>query len=50
MYQPVGIPDNINPHFGNIEVITSSTALQELVGAVVSLVRYKYECSEQVFF
>ncbi len=49
VFQPVSIPDNINPHFGNVEIITSSTALQELVGAVLSLVRYKYECSEQVF-
>jgi uncharacterized protein YfaS (alpha-2-macroglobulin family) len=34
--------------FGGLEVTTSSTQLQELTDAVIYLVNYPYECSEQL--
>lgn len=45
--QPVAAPEGVFPQFGGLEVNTSSTALQALTDAVLYLVSYPYECSEQ---
>ncbi|MEA3441388.1 MAG: alpha-2-macroglobulin family protein, partial [Chloroflexota bacterium] len=46
--QPVSTPGDIFPQFGGLEVSTSSTALQALTDAVLYLVSYPFECSEQL--
>ena len=46
--QPVQTPGDVFPQFGGLEVTTSSTQLQELTDAYISLYRYPYECSEQI--
>ncbi len=46
--QPVAAPTGVFPQYGGLEVSTSSTALQSLTDAVVYLVNYPYECSEQL--
>jgi uncharacterized protein YfaS (alpha-2-macroglobulin family) len=46
--QKVKMPDDVVTQFGGLEVTTSSTALQALTDAVLYLVRYPYECNEQV--
>ena len=47
--QPVAAPgDDVYPQFGGLEISTSSTALQALTDAVLYLVSYRYECSEQL--
>lgn len=46
--QPVAKPEDVFPQFGGLEMSTSSTALQELTDAVLYLVAYPYECSEQI--
>jgi hypothetical protein len=46
--QPVMMPNDVIPGFGNLEVSTSSTALQALTDAVLYLYAYPYECSEQL--
>jgi hypothetical protein len=47
--QPVAaIGDGVFPQFGGLEIGTSSTALQALTDAVLYLVSYPYECSEQI--
>lgn len=46
--QPVQLPDDVVTAFGGLEVQTSSTQLQALTDAVVYLVTYPYECSEQI--
>jgi uncharacterized protein YfaS (alpha-2-macroglobulin family) len=47
--QPVAQPgDAVYPQFGGLEISTSSTALQALTDAVLYLVSYRYECSEQL--
>ena len=46
--QPVQYPSNVFPQFGGLEVSTSSTALQALTDAVLYLVSYPFECSEQL--
>jgi uncharacterized protein YfaS (alpha-2-macroglobulin family) len=47
--QPVAAPgDDIYTQFGGLEISTSSTALQALTDAVLYLVSYRYECSEQL--
>ncbi len=46
--QPVVLPDDVVLAFGGLEVQTSSTQLQALTDAVVYLVTYPYECSEQI--
>jgi len=46
--QPVMQPQNVFPQFGGLEIQTSSTALQALTDAVIYLVNYPYECSEQM--
>ncbi|MBN1451792.1 MAG: hypothetical protein JW963_12320, partial [Anaerolineales bacterium] len=45
--QPVSKPQDVFPQFGGLEIQTSSTALQALTDAVIYLVNYPYECSEQ---
>ena len=46
--QLVTAPTGVIPGFGALEVTTSSTALQSLTDAVLYLVKYPYECAEQV--
>ena len=46
--QPVAAPSEVFPQFGGLEISTSSTALQALTDAVMYLVSYPYECSEQL--
>ncbi|MBK9923846.1 MAG: hypothetical protein IPP66_01015 [Anaerolineales bacterium] len=46
--QPVQYPSGVFPQYGGLEVSTSSTALQSLTDAVLYLVSYPYECSEQL--
>lgn len=46
--QPVQYPNGVFPQFGGLEISTSSTALQSLTDAVLYLVQYPYECSEQL--
>lgn len=46
--QPVKAPADAIKSFGGLEVTTSSTQLQELTDAVIYLVNYPYECTEQM--
>jgi hypothetical protein len=46
--QPVKFPKNVIAEFGGLEVTTSSTELQALTDAVIYLVSYPFECSEQM--
>ncbi len=46
--QPVKAPAGVVPQFGGLEITTSSTELQALTDAVLYLVSYPYECSEQL--
>ncbi|MFC1997268.1 alpha-2-macroglobulin family protein [Chloroflexota bacterium] len=46
--QPVAAPNDVFPQFGGLEIQTSSTALQALTDAVLYLVAYPFECSEQL--
>jgi uncharacterized protein YfaS (alpha-2-macroglobulin family) len=46
--QPVKMPAGVEPSFGGIEITTSSTALSALTDAVLYLVRYPFECNEQI--
>jgi uncharacterized protein YfaS (alpha-2-macroglobulin family) len=46
--QPVAAPGDVYPQFGGLEISTSSTALQALTDAVLYLVSYPFECSEQL--
>jgi uncharacterized protein YfaS (alpha-2-macroglobulin family) len=46
--QPVAAPPDVFRQFGGLEVTTSSTQLQALTDAVLYLVSYPYECSEQL--
>jgi len=46
--QPIGSPTDVFSQFGGLEVQTSSTALQALTDAVIYLVSYPFECSEQL--
>jgi alpha-2-macroglobulin len=46
--QPVRPPAGVIPQFGGLEMTTSSTALQSLTDAVIYLVSYPFECSEQL--
>ncbi|HEX8651066.1 MAG TPA: alpha-2-macroglobulin family protein [Pyrinomonadaceae bacterium] len=46
--QPVKAPTDVFKQFGGLEITTSSTQLQELTDAVLYLVAYPYECSEQL--
>jgi uncharacterized protein YfaS (alpha-2-macroglobulin family) len=46
--QPVRAPSDVVTSFGGLEVTTSSTQLQALTDAVLYLVEYPFECSEQL--
>ncbi|MBN1266499.1 MAG: hypothetical protein JXA25_13465 [Anaerolineales bacterium] len=46
--QPVSSPEGVFAQYGGLEITTSSTALQSLTDAVLYLVSYPYECSEQL--
>ncbi len=46
--QPVLHPSGVFPQYGGLEVNTSATALQALTDAVLYLVKYPYEGSEQL--
>jgi uncharacterized protein YfaS (alpha-2-macroglobulin family) len=46
--QPVAATNDVFPQFGGLEIQTSSTALQALTDAVIYLVSYPFECSEQL--
>ena len=46
--QPLRPPTNAVPNYGGLEVTLSSTALQALTDAFIYLVRYPYDCSEQI--
>ena len=46
--QPVSSPTDVFPQYGGLEINTSSTALQALTDAVLYLVSYPFECSEQL--
>lgn len=46
--QPVQMPKGVFTEFGGLEVSTSSTQLQALTDAVLYLVKYPYECNEQI--
>ena len=46
--QPVLYPTGVFPQYGGLEISTSSTALQALTDAVLYLVAYPFECSEQM--
>ncbi len=46
--QPVRAPEGVLPQFGGLELTTSSTALAALTDAVLYLVAYPFECSEQL--
>ncbi|MEM5774309.1 MAG: alpha-2-macroglobulin family protein, partial [Anaerolineaceae bacterium] len=46
--QPLMKPEDVYAQFGGLEITTSSTALQALTDAVLYLVSYPFECSEQL--
>jgi alpha-2-macroglobulin len=46
--QPVAAPSDAIKQFGGLEITTSSTELQALTDAVLYLVAYPFECSEQL--
>ncbi len=46
--QPIKPPTDAIKEFGGLELSTTSTAVAELTDAVLYLVRYPYECSEQL--
>jgi len=46
--QPLSPPKDAIPNFGELQVSTSSTALHALSDAVLYLVDYPFECSEQL--
>jgi len=46
--QPVKAPSDAIKQFGGLEITTSSTELQALTDAVLYLVAYRFECSEQL--
>lgn len=46
--QPILTPTDVFPQFGALEITTSSTALQALTDAVLYLVNYRFDCSEQL--
>ena len=48
LVQPVKAPSDVFKQFGGLEVQTSSTQLQALTDAVLYLVAYPFECSEQL--
>jgi uncharacterized protein YfaS (alpha-2-macroglobulin family) len=46
--QPVKMPTRVVKEFGGLDITTSSTALQGLSDSVLYLVRYPFECNEQI--
>lgn len=46
--QPIMSPENVFPQFGGLEITTSSTALNSLSDAVLYLVTYPFDSSEQM--
>ena len=46
--QPVAAPSDVFSQYGGLEINTSSTALQALTDAVLYLVSYPFECTEQL--
>jgi alpha-2-macroglobulin len=46
--QPVSGITNVFPQYGGLEIQTSSTALQGLTDAVIYLVNYPFDCTEQI--
>ncbi len=46
--QPLLPPDDVIPSYGGLEVSMSSTAVQALTDSFLYLVKYPYECSEQM--
>ena len=48
LMQPLASPGDVFPQYGGLEISTSSTALQTLTDAVLYLVSYPYECTEQL--
>ncbi len=46
--QPVKMPSGVEPAYGGIEITTSATAVSALTDAVIYLVRYPFECNEQL--
>lgn len=46
--QPIEAPKEVIPEFGQLEITTSSTALQSLTDAYIYLQNYPFSCSEQV--
>lgn len=46
--QPVKMPTGVVTDFGGLDVQTSSTAVSALTDAVLYLIRYPYECNEQI--
>lgn len=46
--QKVTVPSDAVKEFGELSITTSSTALQGLTDAVLYLVRYPFECNEQL--
>jgi len=48
MRQPVAMPKNVVKEFGGLEITTSSTQLQALTDAMLYLVNYPFECTEQM--
>jgi uncharacterized protein YfaS (alpha-2-macroglobulin family) len=45
--QPVALPGKVVKDFGGLEISTASTNLQSLTDAMLYLVTYPFECSEQ---
>jgi uncharacterized protein YfaS (alpha-2-macroglobulin family) len=48
VFQPLLTPSGVYPQYGGLEITTSSTALQALTDAVLYLVSYPYDCTEQL--
>ncbi|MBX3226012.1 MAG: hypothetical protein KIT84_29445 [Labilithrix sp.] len=48
MAQPVKMPPGVFPQFGGLEITTSSTQMQALTDAFIYLVKYPFECNEQL--
>ena len=46
--QPIASPEGVYSQYGGLEITTSSTALQALTDAVLYLVSYPFDCSEQI--
>jgi uncharacterized protein YfaS (alpha-2-macroglobulin family) len=46
--QPVKMPSGVVKEYGGLEISTSSTALSALTDAFLYLVRYPFDCNEQI--